>query len=122
MTYSSKTVLVLEDQPLVALDIEDVLMQFGFESIKVISSCIDAEHWLKHSSPDIAIIDIHLRDGICSHVAWMLADSAIPFIVHSALGTHFSGDGSVFEKGRWINKPSVPDQLRLAVTETLEAP
>ena len=114
-------VLVLEDQPLIALDIEDALSSSGFKNINVISSCADAEKWLESNNPDFAVIDVHLRDGICSNVAQILVDNDVPFIVHSALDTHYSGDGSIFTKGRWLSKPSPPGRLAFVVQETLGA-
>ena len=78
-------VLVSEDQPLISLDIEDALSSSGFENISVISSCADAEKWLESNNPDLAVIDVHLRDGVCTNVAQILVDNDIPFIAHSAL-------------------------------------
>lgn len=117
----AKTALVLEDQPLIALDIEDVLEKIGFQTISVITSCADAETWLQTNTPDLAVIDVHLRDGVCVNVAQTLADNAIPFIVHSALDTHNSHDGSIFSRGTWVSKPSLPDKLASIVRQTLES-
>ena len=114
-----KTVLILEDQPLIALDIEDVLMQSGFTNINIITSCADADQWLSRNHPDLAIIDVHLRDGICSNAAQTLVDNGVPFIVHSARDTHHSDDGSVFTKGIWVSKPSLPEMLASIVQTTI---
>src|SRR4051794_6703237 len=32
-------------------------------------SCVDATAWLQKHTPDCAILDIHLRDGVCNELA-----------------------------------------------------
>jgi two-component SAPR family response regulator len=121
MSYAKKSVLVLEDQAITALDIEDILLEIGFLKISIITSCADAESWLTMQLPDLAIIDVHLRDGVCEYAARMLVDNGVPFIVHSAFDTQSVHEDSVFSKGTWVSKPSLPDLLGHVVRQTLFA-
>jgi DNA-binding response OmpR family regulator len=106
-------VLLLEDEPLIAMDIETSLGSAGFAVVTVVS-CGQAIAWLDSHLPDVAIADIILRDGRCTEVAARLVEAKIPFIVHS-------GDRAVLEVGSpfleavWIEKPAPLDALLLAV-------
>ena len=117
MSDKAGTILILEDQALIALDIEDLFLNAGFETIQVISSCADAERWLVANKPDVAIIDIKLRDGPCVEVAKTLVEREIPFVVHTG-DPDLQKDG-IFSKGKWVIKPSQPNELLTVVDELL---
>ncbi|MBZ9739721.1 MULTISPECIES: VpsR-related response regulator [unclassified Mesorhizobium] len=98
--------LLLEDEVLIALDVEHHLAEAGFEVVHV-TSCAEAERYLGDQNPDVAVIDLKLRDGVCHSVAHTLADRSIPFIVHS--GNNEFDDNpehQIFAKGSWVPKPS----------------
>ena len=82
MANPRKTVLVLEDEPLIALDLEYMLGQARFKVI-VIASRAAANGWLNVHTPAVAIIDIQLKDGVCADVARKLTAREVPFIVCS---------------------------------------
>ena len=113
--YGSAPVLLLEDEPLIALDIEEVLNEAGFHEVNIISSCSAAEGWLRANTPAVVVLDIHLRDGPSTAIASSLVDRAIPFVVHSGETLQASDSYAVFSKGRWVSKPCLLDDLVLAV-------
>lgn len=111
MTYTG-TALVLEDEPLIAMAVEDELTAAGF-SVSTVLSCEDANIWLKANRPDIVILDILLRDGPADEVVTSLIDSKIPFIVHS--GDHRDMlQGTPYAQGVWVSKPHAGDELATA--------
>lgn len=77
------SVWILENKPLIVMDLEDQLHMAGFNAVKILSSCADALGWLQNHSPNLGILDIELRDGACKAVAERLIDRDIPFVVHS---------------------------------------
>ena len=94
--------LLLEDEPLIALDIEQTLAEAGFD-VTTVSSCADALDWLEVCRPDVVIVDIIMRDGPCHEVVARLVEDGIAFIVHS--GDHPSMHASTpFAGGTWIGK------------------
>jgi DNA-binding response OmpR family regulator len=105
--------LLLEDEALISLDVETTLSDAGFEVHNAVS-CEDAHNWLDLNRPDVVIVDIVLRDGRCTEVVTRLLQARVPFIVHSGdhRGLHI---GTPFEFGEWLNKPSAPTALVLAV-------
>ncbi len=67
----SGPILLLEDEPLIAIDVEDLLHRAGWTDVATFSSCNDADEWLKANTPTLAIVDPHLRGwllyGHCPH-------------------------------------------------------
>ena len=117
MSADAVLTLLLEDEPLIAMDIELMLRGAGFD-VKTVMSCEEATAWLDGRIPDIVILDIELRDGPCHKVAEYLTEEKIPFIVHS--GDHPSMHvGTPLAHGRWISKPAAADDLIGAARELL---
>ncbi|UVK54909.1 response regulator [Mesorhizobium sp. AR02] len=119
-TETAISVVLLEDEPLIAIDIEDQLQSAGFNIVKVLSTCADALEWLQNHSPDIAILDLELRDGACEAVAHMLMDRKIPFIIHSGILPQLHDP--IFLSGQWVMKPSAPEELAKAIHAALGQP
>jgi DNA-binding response OmpR family regulator len=117
MPSNASVALLLEDEPLIALDLEQMLEGAGFD-VATVMSCKDADDWLSLCRPDIVIVDIVLRDGRSDQVVERLIEDGIPFIVHSGdhPGMHV---GTAFANGRWVNKPAAPDELVNAARELI---
>ncbi|RUX84693.1 response regulator [Mesorhizobium sp. M7D.F.Ca.US.004.01.2.1] len=115
---ATASIVLLEDEALIALDIADQLQNAGFAIAETFSSCAAALEWLSVHTPDLAILDIQLRDGDCEEVAKALHERKVPFVVHSGM---LPGDShsSIFLKGKWITKPSTPEDLTKAVRALL---
>lgn len=96
-------VLVLEDEPLIAWDLETALSEAGF-TVALARSCFDAEGWLAEHSPDAAILDMKLGDGECVAVAKSLVERNVPFILHT--GDDLFGRDEVFKSGIIVRKPA----------------
>src|SRR5687768_5778995 len=56
------TVLLAEDEALIAYDIEDRLSGAGFEVLGPYTSVADAEERVRCETPDVAVVDVRLRD------------------------------------------------------------
>ena len=60
-------VLIVEDEPLIALSLRDVLTLVGFEVVGIAARVSDALIIAQNTPPDVAIFDVRLagkRDGI----------------------------------------------------------
>ena len=109
MSTNAAVCLLLEDEPLIAMDLQLTLGNAGF-AVTTVMSCAQAGDWLAICRPDIVVVDIELRDGRSDKVVERLVDDHIPFIVHS--GDHPSMHvDTPFAHGRWVNKPASPDEL-----------
>lgn len=109
----SKTVLVVEDEALIAFDIEQMLRDFGFSDISICATYEKADEILLDRRFDIAVFDLNL-DGKLS----------IPLVERAfAHGTHVV-IASGYEPTRVpspapsierILKPCSPDDLKRAL-------
>jgi CheY-like chemotaxis protein len=56
-------ILLVEDEPLIALDLESILERLGHEVVGVAETRQEALCLAEHEHPDAALVDIKLRDG-----------------------------------------------------------
>jgi DNA-binding response OmpR family regulator len=102
-------VLVLEDEALIALNVQDELQDAGYEVAGPFSTCSAALEWLQTTTPDMAILDTTLKDGPCREIALELSRREVPFLIYSG----YQEDRqllSEFDHITWIEKP-VPSEV-----------
>ena len=56
-------VLVVEDEFLIALEIEMILVELGHEVVGIVDTCAQAMKLAGQHSPDLATVDLRLRGG-----------------------------------------------------------
>ena len=71
-------ILILEDDPLIALDLESILEAYGHTVIGICASLKQARAWLNEAF-DFALLDIDLRDGKSFEIAAALDARRTPF-------------------------------------------
>lgn len=74
------TVLVVEDDVLIAMMIEDIVTELGLHMIGPVISVAEAEHSARTAAFDIAIVDVSIKGGYAYSVADILAERGIPFV------------------------------------------
>ncbi|MCB2080035.1 MAG: response regulator [Novosphingobium sp.] len=79
----TSTVLLLEDEILVALDIEDIVGEIGHAVDGPHVSVEQGLQALENGMPDCAILDVQLKDGEVYPVADKLHEAGVPIIFHS---------------------------------------
>lgn len=73
MGETMRNVLIVEDEMLVALDLEDILTQSGYEVLGIVADLRGAGEIVQ--SPLVALVDLNLRDGATGNaVARRLAE------------------------------------------------
>jgi two-component system, response regulator PdtaR len=102
--------LVLEDEALIALNLQDELQDAGFEVNGPFTTCAAALRWLKTGTPALAILDAALNDGSCNEVAEELSRRRVPFLIYSGHqeSFHLLPD---LQHVTWIEKPAPPAVL-----------
>lgn len=101
---SAGSILVVEDQMLIALDLEQMLEQSGFSVVATAGSVAEALAALDSLSPDAAILDVNLGDGTSEAIAEALASRGIPFMFATGYGES-GGIPSRFEGVPTVRKP-----------------
>ena len=99
----SPLVLVLEDETMIAMMVEDELVDAGYAVAWPFPTCCRALSWLSTNRPEFAVLDTHLQDGSCQDVALELRRLGIPFVMYSgAIDT----DKAEFAGAPWVTKPA----------------
>lgn len=105
------TVLLVEDELFVALDLQDTIEEAGFSVDGPYISVASALSALGGALPNCAILDVQLADGEVYPVAEVLVTAGVPFIFHSG-----HADASMlverFPSAIVCSKPCSPAQLR----------
>jgi len=101
----SRSVLVIEDEVLVGLFLADELSRAGFTVLGPCGTCADALKVLRTFNPDLAILDIGLKDGTCHPIARELKQRHVPFLVFSGF-CRGRTSAIEFRPTIWIAKPA----------------
>lgn len=111
---SGRSVLVLEDEPLIALAIVEAFRDAG-ASVFISHTIKDALPLADHPELSAAVLDLGLRDGGAAPVCERLTARHIPFVVYSGRNP----GPAVLRGGVYLPKPSPPDALIGAVAGLL---
>ncbi|OJF90585.1 HWE histidine kinase domain-containing protein [Pararhizobium antarcticum] len=79
-------VLLVEDQLLIAMDVESMLGDNGIDDIVIASSAADALNRLSSRRPDVAVLDVNLGIGTSLPVALELTRLKVPFLFATGYG------------------------------------
>lgn len=83
---SELTVLIVEDEPLIAMSLEDALLDQGVTCLGPAGSVSTALQMIEAGGFDIALLDVNLRGERVDAVADRLAAAGIPFIFTTGHG------------------------------------
>lgn len=83
---SDLTVLIVEDEPLIAMSLEDALLDQGVTCLGPAGSVAAALGMIEAGGFDIALLDVNLRGERVDAVADRLAAAGIPFIFTTGHG------------------------------------
>ena len=80
---SERRILILDDDILVALDLEWTVRQAGYGNVVTVATVADAVQHVEAWQPDIAIIDLNVSGEKSFPVADVLDDAGVPFAIVS---------------------------------------
>jgi CheY-like chemotaxis protein len=109
-------VLIVEDEIVVALFLEDLLAEFGYEVAGIVSQLDDA--MARPSDYDIALLDVHLNGRNVFDFADRLAARGTPFVFATGYGARGIPDRHCARPV--LQKPFRPDDLKRALEEVAE--
>ena len=102
-------ILIIEDDPTMAHDIQDLLVEAGFEIAGMAGKLEKALALIEGGACDAAIVDANLAGVSASPAASALAARGLPFIVLSGYSREQLRDA--FPGALFIQKPCPPAQL-----------
>ena len=83
---SDLRILLVEDQMLIAMDVEATLADQGIKQVVTASSAEEALAAIRKSEPDIAVLDVNLGNGTSIPVAEELRRRQVPFVFATGYG------------------------------------
>jgi CheY-like chemotaxis protein len=104
-------VLIVEDDPIIALDFEETFLGFGVKTVRTAASVARALEMIADRAPDFALLDVGLVHENSFAVAERLDALKIPFVFvtgYRALGTF----PAAFAHKPTLSKPYSTDALR----------
>ena len=93
-------VLVVEDQPIMAMTLEEMLRAIGCSVVWHASGVTDALAMMRSHRPDCAVVDLYLSGELAYPVARWLASEGIPFVF-------LKGYGRRTILGDWASWPAI---------------
>lgn len=83
---TGRRVLVVEDEPIIAMALEDMLADFGCEVVGPASNLPDAQRLVESVAIDAAMLDININNGRSYVIADELRRRAVPFVFATGYG------------------------------------
>ena len=107
-------VLIVEDDPIIAIDFEDRLLGFGVTSVRTVGSVAQALNAINARAPDFALLDVELIREKSFAIAERLASLRIPFVFVTGYGAETSIPAQFSARPR-LQKPCSSDALEAAL-------
>jgi DNA-binding NtrC family response regulator len=104
-------VLIVEDDPIIALDFEYTILGFGVKAVRTTGNVAQALDLIADRAPDFALLDVGLIREKSFAIAARLDELKIPFVFISGYGTDVRLPAAFADRPR-LPKPYSSDALR----------
>jgi len=114
----SPRILIVEDEPLIAMMLEDFILSLGHEVCGPCESVSEALAAVEREEFDLAILDVNLKGESVWPVAGALKERGIPFVLAS--GGHVEPPPEQFASTPMIEKPYTIDRVSPMIDAALD--
>ena len=104
-------VLIVEDDPIIALDFEDTILRFGAKTIRTAGSVARALQMIADRAPEFALLDVELVREKSFAIAERLDALKIPFVFVTGYGADVGLPAEFADTPR-LPKPFSVDELQ----------
>lgn len=104
-------VLIVEDDPIIALDFEDTILGFGVRGVRTAANVARALAMIADRTPDFALLDVGLVREKSFAIAERLDELKIPFIFVTGYGVDVRLPAPLADKPR-LPKPYSSEALK----------
>ena len=109
-------VLIVEDDPLIALDFEDRILGFGVKTVRTAANVAKALDMIADRPPDFALLDVSLIREKSFAVAERLEALKIPFVFVTGYGAEAALPAAFAARPR-LPKPCPSDGLEATLRQ-----
>jgi CheY-like chemotaxis protein len=114
-------VLIVEDDPIIALDFEDTLLGFGVKTVRTARSVAGALQMIAERQPNFALLDVGLVREKSFAIAERLDALNIPFVFVTGYGADVRLPAAFADKPR-LPKPYSTDALQAMLKSCAGSP
>jgi CheY-like chemotaxis protein len=104
-------VLIVEDDPIIALDFEDTILGFGVKAVRTAGNVARALDLIAERPPDFALLDVSLTREKSFAIAERLVALEIPFVFITGYGADVRLPAAFADRPR-LPKPYSTDALK----------
>src|ERR1700722_9234067 len=104
-------VLIVEDDPIIALDFEDTILGFGVKAVRTAANVARALDLIADRAPDFALLDVSLTREKSFAIAERLEALEIPFVFITGYGADIRLPAAFADRPR-LTKPYSTDALK----------
>lgn len=117
-TFAGLSVLLLEDEYLIALDAEQILKALGIERVEIVATLDGAQKRAADGEFDLAVLDVNINGQPSFPIARIFGKRGIPVVFASGyeLGDRPLSD---VENAVCVTKPYTSECLKKAVSAAL---
>ena len=119
--FSGLSVMLLEDEYLIALDAEENLAALGLKDVRVVNTLAGAAVIAERGDIDVAILDLNINGEMSFGIAEMFRERGVPVVFASGyeLGNRIDADlGDAVH----LRKPYTSETLKEALEAALSKP
>lgn len=107
-------VLIVEDDPIIALDFEDTILGFGVKAVRTAGNVVTALEMIADHAPDFALLDVGLVREKSFAIAERLDTLKIPFVFVTGYGADVRLPPAFADRPR-LPKPCPSEALQSAL-------
>jgi DNA-binding NtrC family response regulator len=112
-----KTVLIVEDEYLIAMDLQLMVERLGWRVMGPVATVRGALRLLEDELPSVALLDINLGTELVTPLAEALKARNVPFAVASAYDRPEQFGGEVLAGAPNVGKPATERRLLAALAQ-----
>jgi DNA-binding response OmpR family regulator len=116
---SNLSVLLVEDEFLVAIDGEKMLRELGAQRVEVVATFDAAQKRIAEGHFDVVILDVNLNGQMSFPLGQAAASRGMPVVFATGYSLH-NRPGAEFGGGTCVTKPYTPESLSRSVTAALK--
>ena len=118
--FSGLSVLLLEDEYLIALDAEDILTSLGVKQIQVVNTLAGAAEAAENGGVDLAILDLNINGELSLDVARQFREHGTPIVFASGYELRDRISAEIEQGDVYLRKPYTSESLQEAVHTALD--
>jgi DNA-binding response OmpR family regulator len=111
--------MIVEDQALIGMSLEASLEEAGFDVAGPFMSNAQALKWMENAAPDLAVLDVMLKDGTSLRIARELKSRGVPFVIYSGLPPDADRPPEL-QDVPWLEKPARRETLVTLLEDLVE--